>query len=62
MKENLKTKTIINNEKEMIEFLIKTKEGCYGPVEESSFPYSRIKEETENIETYQEEIIYYSIA
>jgi len=42
----------------LIAFLKRTKEGVYAPIEESSLPYTRIKEETESIEVYEEEYYY----
>ena len=41
-------------EKALLVFLIQTREGKYAPIEESSLPYARIKEERENIKTYEE--------
>ncbi len=45
-----KEKEIIEEEKVLISFLKTTKEGKYAKVEETSLPYSRIKEETIIIE------------
>ena len=39
----------------LIAFLKRTREGEYAPIEESSLPYVRIKEETESIEVYEGE-------
>lgn len=52
-----KEKEIIEEEKVLISFLKTTKEGKYAKVEETSLPYSRIKEETVIIE----DEYYYSI-
>ncbi len=52
----------IKKEREaLIAFLKRTREGVYAPIEESSLPYTRIKEETESIEVYEEEY-YYSVS
>jgi hypothetical protein len=49
----------IKKEREtLIAFLKRTREGEYAPIEESSLPYTRIKEETESIEVYEEEYYY----
>ena len=48
-------------EKALLTFLRKTKEGKYAPIDKSSLPYSRITEETESIESSEEEY-YYSIS
>lgn len=48
-------------EKEFIEFLHLTKEGKYAPIDENSLPYSRMREETEEMEPCQE-IYYYGLA
>jgi hypothetical protein len=50
-----------DEEKALLTFLIRTKEGKYAPIDESSLPYSRITEESENIE-FSEEEYYYSIS
>jgi hypothetical protein len=57
MKTEKKEKEIIEEEKVLISFLKATKEGKYAKVEETSLPYSRIKEETVIIE----DEYYYSI-
>lgn len=44
----------------LLTFLKEVKEGQYGPIEESSLPYTRIKEETVFINL--EEDYYYSIS
>lgn len=41
-----------------IAFLKRTRAGEYAPIEESSLPYARIKEETESAEVYEEEYYY----
>ena len=50
----------IQREKVLIKFLSLTKEGKYASVEKSSLPYSRIKEETEEVDICQE--MYYNLA
>ena len=47
--------------KVLLSFVLRTKEGKYAPIDESSTPYSRITEERETIETAEEEY-YYSIS
>lgn len=42
----------------LIDFLKRTRKGEYAPIEESSLPYARIKEETESAEVYEEEYYY----
>lgn len=44
-----------------LSFLRQTKEGKYASIDESSLPYSRLKEETETVE-FLEEDFYYSIS
>lgn len=46
-------------EKALLTFLKQTRKGKYAKVEESSLPYSRLKEQRE--ETYYEDEYYYSI-
>ncbi len=41
-----------------LSFLRQTREGKYAPIDESSLPYSRLKEETETIESLEEELYY----
>ncbi len=43
-----------------VEFLKRTKDGKYAPIEKSSIPYIRIKVETDVVESYEEEY-YYSL-
>ncbi len=50
----------IRREKVLIKFLSLTKEGKYASVDKSSLPYSRIKEETEEVDICQE--MYYNLA
>jgi hypothetical protein len=45
----------------LLSFLKRTKEGKYAQVDNSSIPYSRIIEERETIESFEEEF-YYSIS
>lgn len=51
------------NEKErvLISFLRRTREGKYAPIDEGSFPYSRLIEEAETVESVEEEF-YFSIS
>ncbi|MCD6134651.1 MAG: hypothetical protein J7J25_03960 [Candidatus Omnitrophica bacterium] len=58
-----KRKYTIEDEKEkgFVRFLYLTKKGKYAQIDENSLPYSRIKEETEEIESCQE-IYYYGLA
>ena len=57
-----KSKEKIGNEVKganvLLTFLKKTKEGQYATIEKTSIPYSRIKEETEVIESYEENYYY----
>jgi len=57
-----KSKEKIGNEVKganvLLTFLEKTKEGQYATIEKTSIPYSRIKEETEVIESYEENYYY----
>jgi hypothetical protein len=48
-----------NEEKALLTFLKQTREGKYAKVDESSLPYSRLKEQTE--EPYYEDEYYYSV-
>ena len=48
-------------EKALLTFLRRTKEGKYAPIDKSSLHYSRITEESESIESSEEEY-YYSIS
>jgi len=50
-----------DDEKVLLSFLKRTKEGKYAPIEKSSLPYSRIIEEREAIESLEEEF-YYSVS
>ncbi len=45
----------------LLSFLRQTKEGKYAQIDEISLPYSRLDEETESIESPEEEF-YYSIS
>lgn len=45
----------------LLSFVLKTKEGHFAPIEESSLPYARLAEERETIEVSEEEY-YYSIS
>lgn len=46
----------------LLSFVLKTKEGKYAPIEESSLPYARLNEERETAEILEEEYYYYSIS
>lgn len=46
------------NERLLLSFLRQTKEGKYALIDESSLPYSRLNEETEFIESLEEEFYY----
>lgn len=46
-------------EKTLLAFLKQTREGRYAKIDESSLPYSRLKEQRE--ETYYEDEYYYSV-
>lgn len=46
-------------EKALLTFLKETQEGKYAKIDESSLPYSRLKEQRE--ETYYEDEYYYSV-
>ena len=50
MKKEGKEKEIRNEEKVLISFLKRTREGKYAKIEKTSLPYSRIKEETVIVE------------
>lgn len=52
---------IKDEEQILLSFLRKTKEGKYAPIDKSSLPYSRIIEESETIESSEEEF-YYSVS
>lgn len=51
---------VTKEEKALLVFLIRTREGKYAPIEESSLPYARVEEERENIKTHEENY-YFSI-
>lgn len=48
-----------NEEKALLTFLKRTKEGKYAKIEKSSIPYSRLKQQRE--EYYYEDEYYYSV-
>ena len=56
-----KTVETKDDEKILLSFLRRTKEGKYAPIEESTLTYSRIIEEREGTESFEEEF-YYSIS
>ena len=56
-----KSKEAKDEKETLLAFLRRTKEGKYAPIEESSLPYSRISEESEMVESSEEEY-YYSIS
>ncbi len=47
-----------DEEKVLLSFLRRTKEGKYAPIDENSLPYSRIIEESETVESLEEEFYY----
>ena len=60
----LQEKNSLSGKKEdqtFLVFLAKTKEGKYAPIEESSLPYTRVKEEREDVKVYEEEY-YFSLS
>ena len=50
-----------DEEQVLLSFLRRTKEGKYALIDESSLPYSRIIEESETVESSEEEF-YYSVS
>jgi hypothetical protein len=56
-----KKNIVHKEEKALLIFLQRTKEGDYAPIEESALPYARIKAETELIDVY-EDAYYYGIS
>ena len=48
----------VKEENILLTFLEKTKEGQYAAIEKTSIPYSRLKEETETIESCEENYYY----
>ena len=57
--ENTKRKEKSNKELEiMLKFLERTKDGKYASIEESSLPFTRLKEVTESIESVDDEYYY----
>lgn len=61
MEKDLKNKTPDKRELSLLQFLIRTKNGKYAPIDASSFPYARLREETEEINTC-EEVFFYTLA
>lgn len=61
MKKELKNKTADKRELSLLQFLMCTKNGKYAPIDASSFPYARLKEETEEINAC-EEVLFYTLA
>ena len=53
-----KKKNLMQQEKALITFLKQTREGKYAKIDDSSLPYSRLKEQGE--EPYFEDEYYYS--
>ena len=47
-----------DKEKKLLSFLARTKEGKYAPIDENSLIYSRIVEETEIVESVEDEFYY----
>ena len=50
-----------NKEMSLLKFLIRTKNGEYAAIDTSSLPYTRLKEETEEINAC-EEVFFYTLA
>lgn len=46
----------------LVRFLKLAKNGKYAPIEETSIPYARMREETEVIENHGEDEYYYGIS
>lgn len=61
MEKNMKNKTADKRELSLLQFLIRTKNGKYAPIDSSSFPYARLREETEEINAC-EEVLFYTLA
>ncbi|MCX5679326.1 MAG: hypothetical protein NTZ95_01460 [Candidatus Omnitrophica bacterium] len=57
----MKNKTADKRELSLLQFLIRTKNGKYAPIDSSSFPYARLREETEEINAC-EEVLFYTLA
>lgn len=51
-----------SNEKSLLSFLHKTKEGKYAKIDKSSLPFIRIREKSELIEPAPDESFYYSVS
>lgn len=52
----MRSRIVMKNNEEikiLLTFLKKTSEGEYAPIEETSIPYSRIKETTEVLDDYE---------
>lgn len=45
----------------LLQFLMRTKNGKYAPIDASSFPYARLREETEEINAC-DEVLFYTLA
>ncbi len=57
-----KPKEAKREEKALLTFLERTKEGKYAPIDKDLLPYSRTTEESERIDYSEEEYYYYSIS
>ena len=61
MEKTLKNNPADKRELSLLQFLIRTKNGKYAPIDASSFPYARLREETEEINAC-EEVFFYTLA
>ena len=61
MEKSVKNKIADKRELSLLQFLIRTKNGKYAPIDDSSFPYARLREETEEINAC-EEVLFYTLA
>jgi len=61
MEKRLKNKPADKRELSLLQFLVRTKNGKYAPIDTSSFPYARLREETEEVNAC-EEVLFYTLA
>ena len=61
MQKNIKNKMSDKRELSLLQFLMRTKNGKYAPIDASSFPYARLREETEEINAC-DEVLFYTLA
>jgi hypothetical protein len=61
MEKKIKNKMADKRELSLLQFLVRTKSGKYAPIDTSSFPYARLREETEQVSAY-EEVLFYTLA